>query len=289
VILSLLLLVSLTLVVLGLRGGGDGARSGVGGVLGPVENAAAAIVRPVSDFLSSIGSLGSKDEQIAALQQRNDELTQQLASSQYLRNRAEQLDQLLRVAGLGTYRIVPAQVIAIGPAQDFGWTVTIDAGTQDGLKTDLTVLNGSGLVGKVVQVSSSTAVVQLIVDATSTVGARLEASMRVGLLNGTGDPHHLDLAMLDQLSTIAVGDRLVTWGSDAGRPYVRGVPIGVVTGVGGTPAGGGRTATVDPYMDPTSLDLVGVVVAPPREDPRDSVLPPKPSQSPSPSTSSSGS
>lgn len=287
VVLSLLLVVSLTIVVLNLKGGGDEARSGAAGIFGPVENAAAAIVRPVSDFISSIGSLGSADEQIRSLQQRNDELQQQLDASEYQRSRAQQLDDLLRVAGLGRYRTVPAQVVASGPAQGFGRTVTIDAGTLDGVEVDQSVINGQGLVGKVVSVAGTTAVVQLISDAESTVGARLENTMRVGLLSGTGDDQALTLSLLDQISTVVVGERLVTRGSVDGRPYVAGVPLGVVTALGGMPGGGGRIATVQPFVDLAALDVVGVVVEPPRTDPRDAVLPPAPSSSASPSNSAS--
>ena len=44
--------------------------------------------------------------------------------------------------------------------------------------------------------------------------------------------------------------------------------------VKGTPGSQTRTATIATYVDFTALDLVGVVVEPPRRDPRDAVLPP---------------
>jgi rod shape-determining protein MreC len=34
-----------------------------------------------------------------------------------------------------------------------------------------------------------------------------------------------------------------------------------------------RTATLEPYVDFSALDLVGVVIAPPRTDPRDLLVP----------------
>jgi rod shape-determining protein MreC len=67
------------------------------------------------------------------------------------------------------------------------------------------------------------------------------------------------------------------------------VPVGVVTSVQGSPGSLTRTASVDPYVDFTSLDLVAVVVQPPRHNPRDSVLPPRPSPSSSPSPSGTAS
>ena len=66
---------------------------------------------------------------------------------------------MLQVAGLGGYTIAPARVIAIGPAQSFSRTVTIDAGTADGVRADMTVLNGDGLVGRVVETDPLTSIV----------------------------------------------------------------------------------------------------------------------------------
>ncbi len=282
-ILGLLLLTSLTLVVLSLRGGGGGARGTASGIFGPVENAASAIVQPVRDFLTSLSSLGSKDQQIADLQAQIDALQQQLNTTEYDRNRAQELNDLLRLAGAGQYKTLPAQVIAIGPAQGFAWTVTIDVGSKDGVKIDQSVVNGKGLVGRIVATTSSTATVALLVDATSTVGARVESSMEVGFLNGTGDPQNLEFQLVDPFAPVAIGQRLVSYGVKGGA-YVPGVPLGTITSVQGTPGQLTRIAKVAPYVDATSLDLVGVVVQAPRENPRDSVLPPKPTASPSAGT-----
>jgi rod shape-determining protein MreC len=285
-IVGVLLLLSLTLVVLSLRGG-DGPRTGVSGFFAPVENAAAAIVRPVRDFVGSIGSLGSKDQQISDLQKQIDDLKGQLNSSEYDRNRAKELNDLLRLAGAGQYRIVPSQVIAFGPEQGFARTVTLDSGRNDGVKVDQNVVNGQGLIGRVVSVTATTSTVLLIIDSTSTVGARVESSMEVGYLNGTGDSQTLELQLLDPFAPVQVGQRLVSWGVKGGV-YAPGIPLGTVTEVRGTPGQLTRVATVKPFVDLTSLDLVGVIVQPPRTDPRDSVLP-TPSPSASPSTSPSGS
>jgi rod shape-determining protein MreC len=280
-ILGLLLLTSLTLVILNLRGSGDGARDTAGGFFGPVQTAISNITRPVSDFFGSIGSLGSKDQQIADLQARIDELQQQVNTSEFDRKRARELDDLLGLAGRGQYTTVPAQVVASGPTQGFAWTVTIDAGSKDGVKVDQNVINGQGLVGRVIRVTESTSVVALIVDATSTVGARVEASGEKGFLNGTGDPRSLELQLLDPFAPVQAGDRLVSFGFEGGV-YVAGIPLGTITDVRGTPGQLTRIATVVPFVDVTTLDLVGVITQGPRTDPRDSVLPPKPTPSASP-------
>lgn len=57
-----------------------------------------------------------------------------------------------------------------------------------------------------------------------------------------------------------------------------GVPVGKVTRV--EPFNGDltRTLQVRPFVAFSQLDIVGVVVQPPRQDPRDTVLPPQPAK-----------
>ncbi len=118
------------------------------------------MVGPVVEFFDGLGD----DEQarLDELERENAELRAQLRTSELARNRAAELDALLRVAGAGQYRTVPAQVIAVGPAQGFASTATIDAGEIDGLRPEMTVLNGDGLVGRVKSVTRTTALVVLL-------------------------------------------------------------------------------------------------------------------------------
>ena len=102
------------------------------------------------------------------------------------RNRVAELDGLLASARGTGYALVPARVVAMGPAQSFSRTVTIDAGTRSGVHPDMTVLNNDGLVGRVLRADRSTATVLLLVDQESVVGGRLGSSMEVGFLRGRG-------------------------------------------------------------------------------------------------------
>jgi rod shape-determining protein MreC len=282
ILLALLLVTSVFLLVLDRRGGDQsplaGLRSAAAAVFGPVEQVAAAIARPVSGTVDRVRALGADTARADRLGKENARLRALLRTSQQARDRAAELDSLLHVSGTGRYRVVPAQVIAIGAAQSFSWTVTIDAGSRDGVRPDLTVLNGDGLVGRVKTTGPSTATVLLAIDPDSSVGVRLEGSQEVGFTTGRGaaGSGDLDLRLLDGQSSVSRGDRLVSFGSQGARPYVPGVPVGEVTSVRGTPGSQTRRATVRPYVDFTALDLVGVVVDPPRTDPRDSVLPPRP-------------
>jgi rod shape-determining protein MreC len=275
-VLAVLLLVSFTLVTLDIRGGDNGPvsglRSAVGTLFGPVQRAAAAVVRPISGV---VNDFGHDKAEVDRLKKENDALKLQLRTSELERKRAAELDSLLKIAGVGQYRVLPAQIIAVGSAQGFAFTATIDAGSRDGLKPDMTVINGEGLVGRIKSVSNSTATVVLANDPTSSVGARLEGNMELAIATGQGKAD-LELQVYNPQAAVAKGARVVTFGSKNGNPFVPGVPIGEVQTVRNTPGQLTRVATVKPYVNFTALDLVGVVIEPPRQDPRDSVLPPKP-------------
>ena len=111
VVLALLLLTAFTLITLDIRGGSGSGLRGLGQrVFGPVERAAAAVVRPVSDFFDGLTNISSNaGEDRRAAPRENQRLQQLVDSTDSDRRRVEELDQLLRVAGLGQYRTVPAQ------------------------------------------------------------------------------------------------------------------------------------------------------------------------------------
>lgn len=254
-----------------------GLRSASATVLSPMQNLAFSISSPVVSFFGDWSEVGSKDERISALEAQNDALRRQIAGSKDARRRVKELDSLLNTAGLGNFRIVAARVMSIGSASGFGATALIDAGSADGIKVNMTVIAGAGMVGRVLAVTNNSATVLLIVDSTSTVGARVAGSGQVGFLSGTGKPHQLTLEFIDDMTKVAVGDRLVSYGVKDGI-FVPGVPLGTVTKVRKAQGTNGQLAYVDPFADITALDLVGVIVNKPRTDPRDSLLPePKPS------------
>lgn len=234
VVLALLLLTAFTFITIDARGGDssvlDKIRSGTQSVLGPIERAAAAVVRPVSDFLDGLTSINSNQERIDQLEAENDALRREMLANEYGQSRVDELDKLLNVSGLGRYKILPAQVIAVGAGRGYVRTVTIDAGTRDGLSTDLTVLNGDGLVGRVIEVGTSTATILLISDPTFTVGARLAGSLETGSVTGQGAAP-LALELFNPQAEVARGDLLVTLGSREDMPFVPGVPIGEVISV----------------------------------------------------------
>ncbi|GGX85481.1 rod shape-determining protein MreC [Streptomyces anandii] len=284
-LLVLLIAIAFALITVDIRGGKnspvDGARQAAATVFGPIENGVSSAVDPVGNAVSAIRDSGERHDRLAALEKENAALKAKLGSDDRNRSRLGQLDRMLKLAGDGQYGIKGAEVIAIGAAQGFSWTITIDVGAADGIKRDMTVLNADGLVGRVTTVGPDSSTVLLANDPDFTVGTRMEGSDELGFASGQGD-RPLRVQLLNGKADVKKGDRLVTFGSEADKPFVPGVPVGVVSRV--DPSGGDltRTVYVTPFVGFTKLDIVGVVVQAPKKDPRDEVLPPKPKPTPTP-------
>ena len=247
----------------------DSARRAVGEVVGPVQAGTASALRPVVELPGFFRSREQMRAELASLEAENAGLRSEVRTSDYRRNKLLELEGLTAAAETLGHALVPARVIGLGDSQSFSSTVTIDAGSASGLSPDMTVLNNDGLVGRILRVTRTTATVLLLVDADSTVGGRIGESMELGFLQGRGEiggDARLDLELLDQRLVPAKGDTVLTWGSldddgNAVGPYVAGIPVGEVVSVYASLRESTQRAVIDPFVDFSELDLVGVVVA----------------------------
>lgn len=271
------MLAALTLLVLvaDLAGlGSDAVRTAGATALGPLERLAGP----------------HADARLAAVTAERDRLAVELRRQQAGEAAAKQLAALLGAPSTATARLVPARVVAVGPQGAAGpGRVTLDVGSRDGVRTDLSVVAAQGLVGRVVAVAPWTCDVLVLGSTSLTVGVRVGPSGVLGAVSGAtapgtaqaepgsrgspgspGAPRLLGLLglRLVQRGAVHPGDAVTTLGSVGNRPFVPGLPIGTVTAVDHQHAGLAATATVRPAVDPATLDLVGVLLSAPRDAPR---------------------
>jgi rod shape-determining protein MreC len=295
-VLGVLVVLAIVLITLDFRDGGASPARNVGAdIFGPVEQVTHDVTNPVASLFDSITGGPSAQSTIAGLQQQNAELRAELSHAQLSQAARRQLAQLLQLDA-GGYRIVAANVIAAGGA--YSDTVTLDAGSNDGIKPDETVLSGSGFVGTVTQVSAGTSTVLLAADASSVVGVQLTGGGEIGDVTGTGKSMSasglLKLNVFAANAVLKPGQQVITYASVGDRPEVPGVPVGTITSVTGSAGSLTQTALVRPFVNFTALGVVGVVVQVPPRNPRVSILPrPAPTvtvtTTPRPSSSASSS
>jgi rod shape-determining protein MreC len=264
-LLLVLVLACLTLTALDARAVDgspfDPLRTAVHAVLGPPQRVVGSAGNAVAGAAGALGDLGSDEAE--RLREQNARLRGDLVRAEATDRRLAEWEALLQLADAGTYQVVPARVVSAGAAFGFERTVTLDAGSGDGIAVDQTVVTGAGLVGRTVRVGRWSAVVLLLDDPGFGVGARLAAEGTLGIARGDG-PGRLTYVQV-QGGRVPEGEGLLTTGSDT---FVPGVPVGRVTAVDTAPGGLTSRAAVEPFADVTALDLVGVVVEPPRGTPR---------------------
>lgn len=282
-LLVILIVTSLFLITLDLRGVKviDSFKQGTQTVLSPFQRAGAVVFNPIKDFFSDVTQLGRTSNQIEKLEAENAELKLQLLNRKNADGQLQQLEEILDLAGAAEYKIVNTKVISHGSSQSFAQTITIDSGSNAGIKKNMTVLSQFGLAGVVKDVYPNSALIQLASDPSFKVGARIAGSQQIGILTGQGN-RSANLQLLDNSTTVKVGDVLLARGSIANRPFVPGVPLGYVSRVDNSAGAIAQTATVRYYTNFATLGVVAVVVSGPTSNPGDVLVPKKPQVTPIP-------
>ena len=273
-LLVLLLVSSLFLITLDLRGINlaGSIRSGVSTVISPVENLFSRLLSPVGSLASDVKNFGQSKKKIAELSKQVDELKAKQIIDEDTVGQLNQLKNVLDLAGRGGYKVVSARVINRGSTESFKETLTIDVGSSDGISRNMTVISESGLVGVIKSVGSNSSIVLLMSDPTFKIGVRIAGTQSIGVVSGQGGSTYL-LQLLDATGEIKVGDTLVARGSQDGRPFVPGVPVGTVTTVQSNASSITQNADVASMTNLEKLSIVAVVITPPTGDPRDSLVP----------------
>jgi rod shape-determining protein MreC len=233
------------------------AHGGVRGALGSLYRGTDSVLGPVRRFVQGVPHAGSDESRVQQLERQNAALKKQLADAQVDHRTAAELTRLRLGASAAGQRVLPARVVATSASGGFDYTVTLDAGTAQGVHTGLTVTDGYGLVGRVLRADSATCVVLLAIDPGSGVGARDLRSGELGVATGAGRDG-FSFRPLDPGARIRVGDTLST-GPAGASSFAPGLAVGTVDSVR-VSADGTTTAGVSPAVAADELDLVGVIV-----------------------------
>lgn len=142
-------------------------------------------------------------------------------------NQARRLQVLLGFKEQYLSQTLPAQVIST-TGSEFSRGIYIDKGAHDGVKQDMPVITADGIIGKVLRVYPSSALVLEINDPSSGAGVIFENSRLQGILKGNPNGNGeiiIQNVMSDE--NVQVGERVLTSGGD--RIFPKGMPVGVVS------------------------------------------------------------
>jgi len=265
-LLVLLILTSITLVTLDVRGSGGGTAASLRGaardVFSPVQSATDAVVSPVTDFFHGVFDYRTlRHENSLLRQQLAQRNTDQVAAIDAARERQDLLD-LLNLPFVGDVPSVAARVTA-GPESNFQVSVVVDRGSDDGVLMGMPVVAGSGLVGRVQQVARHESTVQLLTDPGFSVGVRLSPSGDLAVATGQGPRSPLVVSLVDPAMQLAPGSVVATSGLRE-SPYPPDIPIGKIRSAGAKPGALQKDVVVDPVADLSRLTFVRILLWTPR-------------------------
>ncbi|MBI4598354.1 MAG: rod shape-determining protein MreC [Candidatus Omnitrophica bacterium] len=220
------------------------------------QHVALAILRFPFTVVSAAVSTARLLPRLPSLAQENAALRAQLAQQQSeladWQQRQQHAKRLSALAAASAATGVVADVIGRStiPTQQI---ILLNRGRADGVSPDHVVVDAAGVVGRVRELTSATALVTLLTDPESRIAALVERSREAALLVGRGRGR-CELLYLDAEAEIQVGDRVITAG--LGGAFPKGLRLGEVTRVTKHPAAGTTSAWVAPSARVGQLEEV---------------------------------
>lgn len=223
------------------------------------------------DYVGESISINSDDtktkEQLIAeneqLQEQIDELSTQLTNTRLQQSELDTLRELYNLdQTYADYETTGAHVIGKGTSNWFN-TFTIDKGSKDGIKVDMNVIAGSGLVGIVTDVGKNYAVVRAIIDDTSNVSGMILSNndncIVSGNLKSMTESNMITFSNLeDSEDKVSTGDSVVT--SNISDKYLPGLLIGYVTDITEDNNNLTKSGKITPVVDFKHLQDVLVIM-----------------------------
>lgn len=227
-----------------------------------LENAVNAVVTPVQGFVTQTyhsirsgmeekATIAELNEEIAILTERNKQLEATVSQMSELQKENERLLGLLGVTE--TTPEVDYIAASVTAKEAGGWfaTFTVNKGSRDGVKKNDPVLNDSGLIGRVMNVTDHTATVITIIDSRSAVAGMVERTRDNGICHGSLYVNDNDnLLLMNYLpagSELNTGDRVITSGLDG--VYPKGLLIGTVRSISRQTGEDDRYVVLTPAVD----------------------------------------
>jgi rod shape-determining protein MreC len=237
----------------------------------PLQNASSKASGATSGFFDQIWNFRSTAQENEQLKQRLTQVEQELNVARQAAVENERLKALLSLNEQTKIESIPARVIARDASVWFN-TITINRGSSSGVATNMPVVTGGGIVGRVIAVGPWSSQVMLITDEKAGAGAvvgQLGQSGALGAIRGRAD---LGVALIEMryvsgLEKVEVGDTVMTTGQDG--IYPPGLNVGRVVDVKTGTATQAHQILIQPGARLDQLEEVAVLLyrPPPRSVP----------------------
>lgn len=245
---------------------------------GPFKIVASFTVIPMQQGVNQVGiwlhEFSDNFKTMKSVQAENEKLQEELdmlmAENNALQQEKYELERLRELYKLdmnyAEYEKIGAHVIGCDSGNWFSM-FTIDKGSLDGVRVDMNVIAGNGLVGIVTETGPTWATVRSVIDDSSNVSAMVLSTSDRCIVNGDLTLINDGKLSFEQMenndNTIVIGDQVVT--SHISDKYLQGILIGYVREVSVDSNNLTRSGYITPAVDFKNLQEVLVITETKRE------------------------
>lgn len=237
--------------------------------ISPVESSISYVVVPMQKGINVFGDWVIDKvnfvKNINSLEQMNSDLTEEVDKLRYenkiLQQDKTELERLRNLYELDkkypSYPKIGASIIS-KDASNWYNVFTIDKGEKHGLKVNMVVIAGNGLVGHIFQVGPGFAKVRTIIEDTSRVSAKIFRTGDTCIVEGEKEyAGYCKVDFIDESANVIVGDEIVT--SNLSDVYPPGILIGTIKEITENPNHLNKSAIIEPAVDFKHLEEVLVI------------------------------
>ena len=238
----------------------------------PLSAVGGFVITPLQNGVSKAGSwLNTRSKelvQIRSLLQENENLQEQIdqltIENIKLQQDRYELTNLRELYNLDSpydeYEKLGARIIAKDSSNWFH-TFVINKGAEDGLLTDMNVMAGSGLVGRIVDVGPDWAKVMSIIDDNSNTSGMVLSTSDNLMVRGDLEQYAEGMIrfemLIDNADRVVEGDKIVT--SNVSDKYLPGILIGYIAKVNVDSNNLTKSGLITPAVDFEHLEEVLVI------------------------------
>ena len=228
----------------------------------PLQNGVSRIGTWISVRVDELGELRVVLKENQELRAKVDELTVQNVQLQQDKYELNNLRELYKLdEQYSGYEKVGARIIARDSGNWFH-SFTINKGSDDGLKIDMNVIAGGGLVGRIVDIGANWAKVNAIINDNSNVSGMTLASSDILMVTGSlafmEDGVIGFGQLIDSAGSVQIGDKVVT--STISDKYLPSILIGYITEINQDSNNITKSGRITPAVDFEHLEEVLVIL-----------------------------
>lgn len=257
------LLVAATVFFIYIRGGGEITlpENAIGSLITPVQNAFTSATNSVKRFVTSWRDYDELQDAYDALSIENEQMSMELIAAEEAMIENDRLKGMLDARdSYESLEPIYAKVIARDAGPWFK-TFSVNRGFNSGVTTGMAVVNGDGLVGRVIEVGLNYSKVITIVDPRSAVACLVQRTRDTGIMRGQIDDSdntaECFVYYLPNINSISPGDSVMTSGTDSLFP--KGLKIGTVSALSLDSGSEGTYAIVTPAVDFQRIEEVFIL------------------------------